>query len=271
MVVPYIILTMKPVLNIYKPIGKTPYDMVKKVKELYPELAEKKIGYAGRLDPMAHGVLLLLVGDTNKQKKAYELLPKAYTFEVIFGIQTDSFDLLGKVKGDYVPHDKDLKKILEKEIKRYNGSFTQTYPPYSAIRLNGKPLYYWELRGKLSKDEIPQKEVTLKSFKLESIGSISSKSLYALIKMRIGLVNGNFRQKELLKYWELFFQKNNNRIFTTAKFSIDCSSGTYVRSIVDDMGKKIGCGGTTLSILRTSVGSYTVKESILMEIQEGLE
>ncbi len=257
---------MKNIINVYKPVGKTPFEMVKKVKETYPQFAEEKIGYAGRLDPMAHGVLLLLIGETNKQKVKFEKLPKKYSFKVIFGIETDSFDLLGKIKGGYKSYNsQDLKRKLKKIIKEYPGGFLQTYPPYSAIRLNGKPLYYWERRGKLAPEKIPQKKVTIRFLTLQQTGSISSENLYSMIKKLIPQVTGNFRQTEILKYWDNFFQNNNAIQFTTAEFSLECTSGTYVRSIINDLGGKLGCGATALSILRTAVGKYHHKKSIIME------
>lgn len=238
--------------------------MVKKIKECYPELEGKKVGYAGRLDPMAHGVLLLLVGDMNKKKIAFESLTKEYIFEAVFGMKTDSYDLLGKVNDRYNNYNFDqLQTHLNREIQKYEGPFLQTYPPYSAIRLNGKPLYYWELRGTLPKENIPQKIVTIYSLKMVSTNEIASEKMHELIKNRISRVAGNFRQTEILKNWNIFFQKNRT-VFVSARFVIRCSSGTYVRSIVNDLGEKLQIGATTLSILRTGVGDYKLKQSLIM-------
>jgi tRNA pseudouridine55 synthase len=255
---------MKTILNIYKPVGKTPLEMVKKIKTYYPELEGKKVGYAGRLDPMANGVLLLLVGDMNKQKVPFESLTKEYVFEAVFGMKTDSYDLLGKVTEDNKEYNiKDLKKQIKKESEKYEGTFLQTFPPYSAIRLNGKPLYYWELRGALPKKDIPQKNITIYSFQLISFNEITSEKMNERIKSMVHRVSGNFRQEEILKTWDVFLKKDN-KTFITASFSIRCSSGTYVRSIVNDLGEKLKVNATTLSILRTAVGEYTLKKSLII-------
>ena len=66
----------KKVLSIYKPLGKTPLEIIKEVKKQYPEYADESIGYAGRLDPMAEGILLLLISEENLKRKKYEKLPK---------------------------------------------------------------------------------------------------------------------------------------------------------------------------------------------------
>src|SRR3712207_2873397 len=89
---------MNKILNIYKPVGFTPLEMITALLKEFPEYKDKKIGYAGRLDPLAHGVLLLMIGDATKQRKDYLGLDKMYEFEVLFGVETDTYDLLGFVK-----------------------------------------------------------------------------------------------------------------------------------------------------------------------------
>ncbi len=95
---------MHKVLNIYKPIGTTPYQIVKKLKEERAEYAESTISYAGRLDPMAEGVLILLVDEENQNREKYQGLDKEYVFEVLFGLETDTYDLLGIVKNSNASH-----------------------------------------------------------------------------------------------------------------------------------------------------------------------
>src|SRR5579871_234239 len=89
---------MQTILNLYKPIGKTPLEVIREFQIQNPEYQNVKLGYAGRLDPMAEGVLLVLVGEENKKRKEYERLKKEYEFTVLFGIETDSYDALGTVK-----------------------------------------------------------------------------------------------------------------------------------------------------------------------------
>src|SRR5579862_1783685 len=86
---------MQKLLPIYKPAGLTPFDIIKKIKLSNTKFANLKIGYAGRLDPLAHGVLLLMIGEETKKRDQYLSLPKSYEFEVIFGLQTDTYDILG--------------------------------------------------------------------------------------------------------------------------------------------------------------------------------
>ncbi len=92
---------MQQLINVYKPLGMTPLEVIRKLKQTNSYLTEAKISYAGRLDPLAHGVLLLLVGENTKEKDRYLALPKTYEFEIIFGLQTDTYDLLGYATQKY--------------------------------------------------------------------------------------------------------------------------------------------------------------------------
>ena len=85
-------------LFINKPNGMTPLEVVNKIKTQNLELINKKITYAGRLDPLAHGLLLLLVGEETKNRNAYLSLRKIYEFEMILGFETDTYDILGYLK-----------------------------------------------------------------------------------------------------------------------------------------------------------------------------
>src|SRR5690348_16589190 len=97
--------------------------MVVALKKQFPELATSRIGYAGRLDPMAEGLLLLLVGDENKQRVSYEKLAKVYSVELLFGFATDSHDILGLIT-DQDAHSlaKNLHVTLEKTLTTLIGT-----------------------------------------------------------------------------------------------------------------------------------------------------
>ena len=77
---------MHQIISVYKPKGITPYQLIQYVKQTYPEYHNKKIGFAGRLDPLAHGVMLLMVDEATKERDKYLTLPKEYACEAIFGM-----------------------------------------------------------------------------------------------------------------------------------------------------------------------------------------
>ncbi len=85
------------VLLLNKPLGMTPLELIQGFKKRFPKYEKLKIGYAGRLDPMARGLMVCLVGDESKKQKETELKTKDYVFEALFGVSTDTYDVLGLV------------------------------------------------------------------------------------------------------------------------------------------------------------------------------
>ena len=93
---------------IYKPIGQTPLEAIELLRKSDPSLADVRMAYAGRLDPMADGLLVVLVGDECKNRTKYELLDKTYNFTMLLGLSTDTYDILGRITSnqlDEIPAD----------------------------------------------------------------------------------------------------------------------------------------------------------------------
>lgn len=283
---------MNKVLNVYKPIGTTPLQLIHKLKEENPEFKVIKIGYAGRLDPMAHGVLLLMAGDVAKDRDKYLGLDKEYVFEVLFGVSTDSYDILGLIlncsgaiyrsindkgqininKGNsyfgMMNHSTTFnKEIIIQYIKNHPKRFNQQYPPYSSKTVNGKPLYWWSRHKRLQEIVLPSQEIEIYKFDFLSINTISKHDLKKLIFERIRLVNGDFRQEKILKQWDTVLEGIKRDKFVTAKFVINCSTGTYIREIINKMGNVFGTGAIALDILRTKVGEFEIDKSIKLKFK----
>ncbi len=262
-------MAIKKTLNLYKPIGATPLSVIKEFKKKKPEYEDVKMAYAGRLDPMAHGVLLILVGEECKNREKYQNLEKKYEFEVLFGVKTDTFDILGMVSSheqrspddttgifDTLPCSKeDLLRIL----KKYNGEIEQEYPPYSSKAVDGKKLFQWSREGKIGEIKIPKKKVLIKKLELVGERELSTKELQKDICNRINLVEGDFRQEEIKESWQTFFKSTERSILKIWKFKTVVSSGAYVRSLADEFGKELGCEAIAFNILRTRVGSYDLE------------
>jgi tRNA pseudouridine55 synthase len=255
---------MKKVLELYKPIGVTPLELIKKFQKENPEYQKTKLAYAGRLDPMAEGLLLVLVGEECKKRKEYEQLPKTYEFEVLLGICTDTFDLMGKIikvskiipQGYLLDQNGDLiKEKINELITAYKGELLQKYPPYSSPRINGKPLFWWARENRLNEIKIPTKQITIFNFKFSKTSEISSQKLLEAVHKRVEKVKGEFRQKEILEIWDKKL-KDKNIKFLVLSFKITCSSGTYIRSIANSIGKKLTSGALAFSIKRTQIGEF---------------
>ncbi len=247
---------------VWKPVGKTPLDMVHRLKEK-SEYSSQTMSYAGRLDPMAEGILLILEGEENKKRKDFEALEKEYECDVLFGVATDSYDILGLVTHtSQLPDIQNVDKKVSKQLQTYIGKHLQRYPPYSSKPVDGKPLYYWARNRRLHEIEIPQKQIEIKDIQQLKIRRLISSQSQKNIHERISLVDGNFRQEEILKTWDEFFRTNQHQKFPLVTFRIVCSSGTYIRSIVNELGEKLGVSTLAFRITRIRVGKYTIVNAL---------
>ncbi len=268
----------KKILLLNKKEGETPLEAMENFRRKNKKYKAAKMTYAGRLDPMVSGLLLVLSGDAVHEKEKYLKLSKEYKFSVLFGFVTDTYDILGKVKK--VSHRSDLwdKEELGKKIKEnlkfFEGIFMQSYPMYSSKTVDGKQLFAYARAG--YKVKIPEHEVSVQSLKFFGIKKISAKKLLENIERRIKKVKGDFRQKEILKIWRKLLKERRSKFrarkvhagggrnapesaasfFQVADFKIKCGSGTYVRAIANDLGNKIGIPSLALTIKRTKIGKW---------------
>lgn len=249
---------MKKAVCVWKPIGFTPLQVIFKFKEKYPEYKEETVSYAGRLDPMAEGILVLLVGEENKNRDKYLGLDKQYETEIIFGVSTDTFDSLGLIseKNQKDINKKDILNVLDK----YRGKQKQEYPPFSSKTVEGKPLYWWAREKKLGEIKIPQREIEFYEFELLDFEKININDLVSKIIGNVKLIDGDFRQKEIIKNWKKFQKENKVQRLIQAKIKISCSSGTYIRRFADDLGKELGTCAFAFSIQRIRVGKHTIND-----------
>ena len=247
--------TKSKIILLSKNVAETPLACIGRFKKSHPEFVERILSYAGRLDPMAEGLLIVLVGEENKKRGVYQEMKKEYEVRVLFGIQTDSYDILGKIVG--FGFDKTSREVLQKDLESLIGKKMQSYPPYSSKPVSGKPLYYWAREGKLGDIKIPTKEIEIFSAKLMSLDEMDAKELREYVIGSLQKVTGEFRQEEIIKGWEVFFEKHKDSVFQTATIKIECSSGAYMRSIANDLG------GLALSIKRTRVGDFQLNDALL--------
>ena len=253
---------MEKVLNLYKPRGETPLQTLEKFREQNPEYEKEKMTYAGRLDPMAEGILLVLVGDETKNREAYTAFDKEYVFEWIFGLSTDTYDLLGLVEKpleDFVePKEKDVVDF----IKKAKGKISQVYPPFSSKVVDGKSLFSLAKAGRIREKDLPEHEVEIS--KTEYLGSriLGKDALENFIARTIATVDGDFRQKQITLDWKNRLSKSDREQYTIHKAKISVSSGFYVRQFVFDLGRHFQTSAVTFSIMRTSVGMYNIDKSL---------
>jgi tRNA pseudouridine55 synthase len=204
-------------LVIDKPPGKTSHDIVDAVRHL---AGFRQVGHLGTLDPLATGVLVLLLGKATRLVQFYSGRRKRYTAGFRFGFATDTYDSEGTPDGPDRPPALDRAQ-LEKLANDRIGLFQQVPPAFSAKKIHGRPAY--ELARKNQPVELKPVEVELFEYQLTGIeGSV-------------------------------------------ARFVIECSSGTYIRSLAQEMGQQVGCGAHLTEICRTAVGEFSLQQALRLE------
>lgn len=210
------------ILNINKPEGWTSQDVVAKLRG---RLHIRRVGHTGTLDPMATGVLPVCFGKATRIIEYYDDDFKTYEAEMKLGMATDTLDITGTVL-ETKPVDVSEEDVIQ-AICSFRGWITQIPPKYSALKVNGKPLYKYAREGV---------EVEIKS-----------------------------REIYVADIQPLEMNPTENRV----RFRVTCSKGTYIRTICDDIGKKLGCGGTMTALQRTQSGCFRVEDArTLPEILE---
>ena len=200
------------ILLVDKPSGITSHDIVDRLRR---KLKMKKIGHAGTLDPLATGLMIMLIGKATKVSQFLISLDKAYEGTFKLGVETDSQDSDGEVV-----ETKDLPENLSEEIigdamKEFLGDQYQTPPMFSAKKINGVPLYKMARKGKTVERE-------------PRVIRINELSLHG---------------------WDS----------PEGRFFMDCSKGTYVRTVFHDLGQKLDCGGHLTSLRRTKINDFSIE------------
>ncbi len=211
---------MNGIIIVNKSKGYTSHDIVAKVKKITGE----KVGHTGTLDPLATGVLPLLIGKGTLCSKYLMNHDKAYKVVLKLGIRKST----GDEEGDIIQEDVVDEGILDENnvktvLERFLGEQEQIPPIYSAIKVEGKKLYEYARKGQ--QVEIKPRKITIYDIKSLKINKESSE----------------------------------------IQFEVSCSKGTYIRSLCEDIAKKMGTVGYMKELQRTRVGTFTIEQSILME------
>ena len=189
------------IYNIYKPAGWTPQQAIERLRLMHPEWGSLKIACAGRLDPMAEGVLIVLAGDALKRFDEFCGLDKKYEAEILFGLESDSQDIMGVVR-----EDKELRHIGKEEIENVlnelKGELKFPVPAYSSWRVQGKALYWWARQGRLGEIEIPIHKCLVLSNQLLGVKNIEVSEVKQWVWERLNVVQGDFRQEKIKAQWE---------------------------------------------------------------------
>ncbi len=254
----------KKYLTTLKNVGETPLQALERLRTREGISAETPLAYAGRLDPMASGQLLILVGAECKAQECYHTLDKEYTFEVLLGVGSDTHDVLGIVsEGAHIQPDKER---VEHALRELIGRITLPYPHFSSKTVEGKPLHTWTLEGRLGEIEVPKKTSTIYSLSLLDMRTIDMARMKSEVLAKIDSIppvtdpkkalGEDFRRVDVKASWEEVFTKTPKNANVILTFRCICSSGTYMRTLASVIGEKLGTKALAYSIHRSRIGKY---------------
>ncbi len=200
------------ILLLDKPLGITSHDIVDRLRR---KLKMKKIGHAGTLDPLATGLMIMLIGKATKVSQFLISLDKSYDGEFLLGVETDSQDSDGKVVAEKLVSDEINRECIELEMKAFLGDQYQTPPMFSAKKIDGVPLYKMARKGKTVE-----------------------------------------REPRFIRINEFILRSWNS---PKGEFSLASSKGTYVRTVLHDLGRNLGCGAHLTALRRTKIDQFEIE------------
>lgn len=241
-----------------KPVGATPLDMIVKLRESDPALFDVPMTYAGRLDPMAEGVLIILSGDDRHRKNDFEKLTKVYTATILFGFTSDTHDALGIPQATGITPSVDE---VAQALHALLGEHILPFPAYSARRVGGKPLHHYAKTASLGTINIPTTTMNVLSVNDIRCDQVSPTHLLTDITQSIAKVRGDFRQLAITEAWQKLLSAPHTPDVLTAVVTLHVTSGTYIRSLCKLLGEQLGCGALLLHLERTKVGDHTLENA----------
>jgi tRNA pseudouridine55 synthase len=244
------------IVPLYKPVGASTHQLAAKLGRLYGE----KATHTGTLDPMADGVVIGLTGPDRFHKASYSDWRKTYQFKLLVGVATDSHDLLGLItqqQFDDLPPLAQLGPQIELALANFSGSYDQQLPDFSARRLAGSSFMHQARQGRAIPATFEQ--VSIFATEVNDSTTISAQDLTNYCQQTIGLVQGDFRQPEILAQWRVLESKLP--LFT---ITVQTSKRTYIRALVRDLAQQIGLPATAMTITRTANGPYQIQDCLCL-------
>ena len=229
---------MDGILIIDKPAGITSHDVVSRVRR---NLKTKRIGHTGTLDPFATGVMVILVGKATRLAQFLDKDEKEYEAVVRFGFETDTGDATGVRTAECGMRNEQISAVLggtdwKQVLSEFRGEIEQTPPMYSAKKIDGKKLYEHARRG--IEVERDARKVNIHELRLSEPPAVAG-----------GL----------------------STAADTVRLTVRCSAGTYIRTLAEDIGRKLKIGAHLSELRRTHAGRFDLMQSITLDDLEKLD
>jgi tRNA pseudouridine55 synthase len=225
---------MDGLLIIDKPSGPTSHDVVARLRRV---LRERRIGHTGTLDPLATGVLPLVVGRATRLARFLSASDKAYDAVIALGCATDTGDRLGRPIARATSGEAPAigRHAIERVLDEFRGTYLQQPPVYSAKKIGGRRSYALARAGSVP-ESVPKSVPKSVPLRPQSV---------TVHRLEVIAVEGNL-----------------------VTLGLECSAGFYVRSLAHDLGERLGTGAHLAELRRTRSGDYTVNEAMPLEAAE---
>jgi tRNA pseudouridine(55) synthase len=257
---------MQKYIVLEKEVGETPLSCAERWRTTEPNMNGVPLSYAGRLDPMASGKLLVLIGEECKKQSEYHGLDKEYEFSVLFGISSDTQDVLGRLATKTTVPEISQER-LEKICQELTGDLTFQYPLFSAKTVQGKPLHMWTLEGRLNEIEIPTRTSTIYDLVVTEIETKPRQEVAAIALQKINTIpevtdprkalGADFRRVDVRADWQdIATNYTLPGEYSIAHFRCIASSGAYMRTLATLIAEKCGTSGLAYHIHRTKIGLF---------------
>lgn len=235
---------MDGILIIDKPAGITSHDVVARCRRI---LRTKRIGHTGTLDPFATGVMVILVERATRLAQFLDKDRKEYEATVRFGFETDTGDRTGELRITN-PELRDFSdEELEAILKDFRGEIKQTPPMFSAKKIAGKKLYELARQG----IEIERKAVKVNIYELEMLNELRNEEVHS--------------QQSTVHNPQTENSFDSRQRTVDCRLLVACSAGTYIRTLVEDIGKKLETGAHLAGLRRTRAGKFAIEKAVTLE------
>ena len=229
---------MDGLLIVDKPSGPTSHDVVARMRRA---LRETRIGHTGTLDPMATGVLLLVLGKATRLAKFLSASDKSYDAVVRFGFATDTADAQGRPVGPVSDRETPSREAVDAALDAFRGTFMQQPPAFSAKKIDGDRSYKLARNARLK----PSRSGVSDPPDLPAPPGLPAPCSVTTHRLEIVSTEAD-----------------------TVTLRVDCSAGFYVRSLAHDLGERLGVGAHLTALRRTRVGDFGLERAMHLEALE---
>jgi tRNA pseudouridine55 synthase len=233
---------MDGLLIIDKPAGPTSHDVVSRMRRV---LHERRIGHTGTLDPMATGVLLLVIGRATRLAKFLSTSDKTYEAVVRLGFSTDTADADGQPIGPTFRGPLPPREVIDAALAQFRGTFLQQPPAFSAKKIDGTRSYKLARAAARDARLTPLGDNRTDSSDLPGPPDLPAPASVTVHRLEIESIEAD-----------------------CVTLIVDCSAGFYVRSLAHDLGQRLGIGGHLASLRRTRTGDFTVDQAVSLDTAE---